>query len=366
MYIEDIIQDAAAHDQVSPSDQELFASFAQQIHSKRLALTDRQYHLACLKLDLYSDLFKFRSAKEFLLKYPLRTIDRERSVKISNNDELEIKYVFNKKLINFIETCKKWHQHDDKKQSLHYYEFTDESCFHIVNILQHHQFTIEPDLLDRFEQLRDMYNNLESVVPGIYNNKIKNIPETAIEKMHKQFGEPCDDNMFIYMDRRYDLGLVHFDQDYIEHENNIVEAIVNRKLGNVTAVVNITTEEATIEQLGEALNILKRDKVRVAHSGYFISIEEVNLAIDFAHNLSKTFNGKVSAPEVMKMWSEIDGTAQVTSAINSIERTFSSDDATPVIAINPTTTSMFRKMPLLNLAICYNNKDKPFLYAGIN
>lgn len=365
MYIEDIIQDAAEHNQVSPNDRELFASFSQQIHDKQLALTDRQYHLACLKLDLYSALFEFRSAKEFPLKYPLRKIDRERSVKISDNDNLEIKYVFNKKLINFIESCKKWHRHDDKKQSLHYYEFTDQSCFHIVNILQHHQFQIDPNLLERFEQLRDMYNNSESVVPGIYNNKIKNIPAAAIEKMHTQFGEPCDDNMFIYMDRRYDLGLVHFDQDYIEHENEIVEAIVNRKLGNVTAVVNITAEEVSAEQLGEALNILKRDKVKVSTSGYFSSTEEIDVAIDFALELSKTFNGVVKSPTHADSM-----TSTVSSTIEVVERRregkFNSDDTTPVISINPTTTSTFRKMPLLNLAICYNTKDKPFLYAGIN
>lgn len=342
MYIEDIIQDAAEHEQVSPNDRDLFTSFSKQIHNKKLALTDRQYDLAVLKLIEYRDLFQIDNIATIKTKLPIRVIDRERSVKISSRDTIAVKYVFNKKLINFIETCKKWHKHDDKKSSLHYYRFTDESCFHIINMLQHHQFVIEPDLLERFNQLAEMYNDMESYVPGIYNNKIKNIPAEAIEKMHEQFGEPCDDNMFIYMDRRYDLGLVHFDQDYIEHENKIVEAIVNRKLGSLTAVVRLTKADTTIEELGDALNILKRDNVRVIMGNHFTTEGDIEDCDNFALELSKTFKGTNNLDYYP------DGS-----------RGFVNDDSTPIISLNPSNTGIFRKLPLVNLAICYNDEDKP-------
>lgn len=344
MYIEDIIQDAAEHEEVSPNDRSLFASFSKQINNKNLALTDRQYELAVLKLTQYKDLFQVENIAMLQARLPLRVIDRERSVKVTSRDTIAVKYVFNKKLINFIETCKKWHKHDDKKSSLHYYQFTDESCFHIINMLQHHQFVIEPDLLERFNQLAEMYNDMESYVPGIYNNKIKNIPAEAIEKMHEQFGEPCDDNMFIYMDRRYDLGLVHFDQDYIEHENKLVEAIVNRKLGNVTAIVKLCSEHTTIEELGNALNILKRDRVRVTHGSHFTTEDDIEYCDNFALELLKTFKGDCS-----------------TKPFVGNPNFGQSELRTPVIALNSSHSGMFRKLPLVNLAICYNDEDKPML-----
>lgn len=263
-YIEEAIEVLIDSEDVSINDRALFTSFIRQIKSKKLGLTDRQYELAVLKLEKYKHYVDIPNPALLDTMYPIRTLDRLQTVSIQEIDDeefIELKYVFNNKMISVVKEIDKWFCRSKKRESKHYYECNDQSLYHIISALKEKQFTIEPQLLDRYNKLKFFYENKSSYVPGIYNNQIKNLPQEAIDSMINEFGEPSSSNMFLYKDSRYNLGLVHFDEEAV-HDNQIVQLICNRKSRCVKIPQTIPFSE-----LSFALDILNRPIRYVHQSG---------------------------------------------------------------------------------------------------
>ena len=262
--------------QIDNSDQTILQSIARQVF-KGTALTDRQYAVVKEKLLKYKDQYtaldyNFDLAIE-TLRMPLRAIDRSKYIKIVDTSDvynkvyesykekwqwIEIRFPFSKKLITLIDALPKKFYYHEKGSHQHYFKLTESNVFEIVDVFQNKEFDIQTDLIDLYKDILEMKNNKEQYIPGIYNLKLKNLNQKAIDVMISSIGEPTHENLALYKDREDMYGLHHFDQDALDKSifslTSLSQKIVRRQKHNV--LVNSTVY--TFGNVAESLLELNR------------------------------------------------------------------------------------------------------------
>jgi len=328
MFLEQLISKASEDESVTDNHRQLFKSLCVQVYRKSRALTDNQLELALTKLKTYS---KYKDASELPLEFPIRFIDRSRYVKFTQ-DKIIVRFVFNKKLINFIELAKQWLVSKNKIDNTYTYKFTDQSCFEIVNILQHHNFEIAPELTQRCVELQKIKNDPTSYVPGLYNYEIKNLPLDAVNFYTSKYGAPSNENLQMYIDRKQRIGLEIIDTTFNSNDKYL-EKIVNRK----SRFVYISPSDS-IKEIAKTLNKLNRDKILFVHDYNFFD-DLTDEAFKIRDELETTYTGEIT----MQLNLEQDTKTET------------------IFALYPRTKGWFRKFPLSDLIICYNNSGFPLL-----
>lgn len=253
---------------ISKNDATILFSIAKQL-SKGIAMTDRQYDLVRNKLSEYKDQFANHGVDVVAisenLMYGIREIDRSHWIKVltwKDEDVLGIRFPFNKKIINRIEELRKLSPVKDLsfKDNTHYFPYNAQNIFALVEIAKRFdsKFDIQTNILETYNQLKEYDNNREDYIPGVYDNKVKNIPQVAIDKLENDFGKPCDDNILLYYDRRNLYGLHYFNKSQIlqaqQKSSDIVNTIVNR---NSSAII-FKKESHTFDRMFEGLCDLQR------------------------------------------------------------------------------------------------------------
>jgi len=341
-YLEDIIEKAATEEKfkqdIKESDLELFKSMHKQITKKKLSLTDRQYDLILIKIEDYRDFLleglDDLPVSKLNLKYTIRTIDRTRYIKFKN-DKIIVRFIFNKKLIDFIEHCRKWYISHNKKENIYTYMFTDASCFHIIDKAQNLDFEIDAQLLDRFSKLKAMYEQPENYLPGVYDYTLKNLDDDAIEKYHNLLGKPCLENIHLYKDKAKKFGLETFTGIYIKtFDNKILNDIVNR----TNKFVYITSNDL-LQNVCEALNVLNRNDTLITYDYNYID-DHTDVADSIQDEMIRFYKGTVR----MQL---------------SLHDDIKTDT---ILAVYPVTQRwFFSRYPNADLIICYNNPSFPIL-----
>ena len=208
---------------VETVDYKLLTSIGKQVFTG-IPLTDRQHELIKTKLKFYED--QFIAAGYNLndcldnLRMPLRELDRTRYIKIvEQNDEevIAVRFIFNKKLISRMEKIKHSmpHLYDDNDK-IHYFPFNERNAFIIIEQFKDSNFEIDPSLLDYYTKVKEIDSNQNKYVPGIYSFKLENLSKNAVDYMISSIGEPSEDNLAIYNDRKEIFGLHHFEQQELE------------------------------------------------------------------------------------------------------------------------------------------------------
>jgi hypothetical protein len=128
-----------------------------------------------------------------------------------------------------------------------------------------------------------MKNNKEEYIPGIYNFKLKNLNERAVDYMISSIGEPSRDTLALYKDRQEMFGLHYFDQQDLEQSmsqlSTLSKKIVNRKKTNVF----VHQEKYTINALAESMLELNRFPLLV--------ILPTTDPLSYLHIVHSAFNG---------------------------------------------------------------------------
>lgn len=265
MYVEDYLDILLGFKEsyefkIDNSDHGLLLSISRQSH--RIGLTDRQLILLQSKLEKYIPQFKNYGYDNFdftQTKLPLRELDRSRWIKIIDN-KIAVRFVFNKKLLNVLENLRLQGIESDynKDSKIHYYEYDERNLFEIVASFKDKKFIIDENITETYEKLLEMKENAQKYIPGIYNYKLKNLNQTAIDYMISAIGEPNLDNLALYKDRQHQFGLHHFD----EHELNqsvfnlttLSKKIINRNKRNIL----ISPDNYTLDNICETLLELHR------------------------------------------------------------------------------------------------------------
>lgn len=252
-------------------DYNLITSLARQTF-RGVAYTDRQFELAKNKVLHYRIQLEdngFTVLDEHLAtpRMPLREIDRSRWIKIVEQLEddtcyqsdkspfIAVRFTFQKKLISALEQLNLKCYHYDKKTKVQYFEYSEQNLFRIVSAFTNKNFEIDP-------QVQELYNKItkfsrEDSLPGIYNNKIKNLPAAAINDLTSTLGEPTSENLILYKDRSLKYGL--YVDEYVTNVNSLQHRIAQRKTVNVS----VDSKNINIDELLIALEDLKRTKILI-------------------------------------------------------------------------------------------------------
>ena len=223
--------------EIAEKDKKLLLSIAQSTF-KGKALSDRQY-------EVVKKILTNGYQKDFLdrnvdlpssinnIRRPLRKIDRSEYIAIEKYQDnlsgasyqayddtgkcLVVRFPFNMKYSKLITEIKKFilfpsegYKSDNYK---HILPFTETIVYKTIDLFKDHIKDIQPELFDIYNEIDGYRNAPEKYVPGIYGLQIKNTPKNIVQPVVDKLGEPTLENLFLYNDRKEQVGLVHFDED---------------------------------------------------------------------------------------------------------------------------------------------------------
>lgn len=228
------------------SDYNILTSIARQVF-KGTALTDRQFDLLVKKFNDYKDQFDTNNIdidfiiENKVLRYPFREVDRTQSIVIDNK-HIIAQFPFNKKLINKIQRLR------------------TETTGSATNDKNQWKFTLSEgnvkaigDTLSNFEMsedFRNLYDQIcefkyEDYVPGLYNEdgkmSLKNLHPQAQTNLENAIGVLDKSNILMYIDRKRQYGLQHFDVEF--EKNTLTNCIALRNQTSVVVQNNIALGE---------------------------------------------------------------------------------------------------------------------------
>jgi len=226
---------------IERSDFNLVTSLARQVF-RGTGLTDRQYELAKQKLLCYQDQFLSNGITNLEsclqeLRIPLRQIDRTRYIKIvyeEGHPYIHVRFTFQKKLISAIEAIRlnvKAKTDYDKTEKIHKFEYDEKTLFIIIDALKDKNFELDETCKSIYEQI--LLFSKEEVVPGIYNNELKNLPVKGIELLKEEIGSLDKNNLLLYKDRALKYGIEVdnvVDSNFSELANKIANRQVNHNI----------------------------------------------------------------------------------------------------------------------------------------
>jgi len=244
-------------------------SIAKQVF-RGTALTAKQYSLVKkLLVEYYVDQFcaheiDLHEAVE-KLRYPLRKIDSSHWIKIQEmkgDTMIAMRFPFSKKIIKHVEELKNKNDKDYfYEKHTHFFPIKEKYIWKIVNIankFQDAKFDIEPKILELYKQLEVFEANPNDHIPGIYNFKIKNYPQSGLDICLDELGEPNYRNLFQYYDRRKFYALNYFDeaavQQSIADQSELTKKIVYRK----ESLVCVNSKTWPLEEVLKSIEEMNR------------------------------------------------------------------------------------------------------------
>ena len=231
--IEDLLECSANLRKAPPikldvSDMTIMHSIARQVF-KGTALTDRQLALMQEKLTHYKDQFinleiDFDFAIE-QLRQPLRQIDRSKYIKIIDG-MIHVRFPFRKTDIISIQICSSQLDPSDyfhkKGTHVHQFAYTELATLKLLDEFKDRSFDIDSELIEVYNQIKNIESNPEKYITGIFNGQAKNITT----KLETTIKDEIDNDSIKLIDRRFRYGL-NYNLDFTP--KNITEDIISRK-----------------------------------------------------------------------------------------------------------------------------------------
>lgn len=279
MYVEDYLENLVGLSGDSnqycleKNDVRFLSSIARQVF-KGIGLTDRQHSSVKEKILNYKSQFKSFNEEDLdNLRIPLRQIDRSQYVKISKCPEnfvngrndvsyIKIRFPFSKKIILIVERLKMliakfpntdyYHQQGSHE---HYFKLSEKSTYHIVNEFKEKQFEIDNELLEYYDQVKEIADNPQLYIPGVYNFELRNISQKTVEALTNDLGEVNSNTLALYKDRSLLYGLQHFDNDdvlsSVQNLSLLTQKIINRKSNLIFVNKNNWSLNSVIDSISE-------------------------------------------------------------------------------------------------------------------
>ena len=272
---------------IESEDCTILYSIARQVFRGK-AFTDRQLDVVCLKLNYYSKQFTdvgYNNLHEILAmritRTPLRTVDRSQWIKIVDEPErntpqfttsrmgkkpknkergkdshIAIRFPFSKKIIMLIEKlahANRQGYYHEKGSHVHYFKITENSVYDIVETFKNKSYEIDERLLEYATQIKEIKDQPEKYIPGVYNFELKNTSKSLDSKIKEHLGTLTDNNVHLYKDRSLLYGLEHFDDvhSYVNQTSVLTQRIIKRTEPSVFISKNEWSLDAVVSSLTE-------------------------------------------------------------------------------------------------------------------
>lgn len=268
---------------IAEKDKKIMLSIAQSTFRGK-ALSDRQY-------EVVKKILTNGYQKDFLdrnvdlpssinnIRRPLRKIDRSEYIAIENYQDnlsgagyqvydnpggkcLVVRFPFNMKYSKIITEIKKFilfpsevYKSDNYKHILPY---TETIVYKTIDLFKEHIKDIQSELIDIYEEIDQYRNAPEKYVPGIYGLQIKNTPKTIVQPVVDKLGEPTIENLFLYNDKKDQIGLVHFDEGDLASSTQNLKPLTKKILGRNHSLIQINKKQHAINEVLDSLLELQR------------------------------------------------------------------------------------------------------------
>ena len=197
------------------SDMTIMHSIARQVF-KGTALTDRQFALMQEKLKSYKDQFinleiNFDYAISEL-RQPLREIDRSKFIKIIDK-KIVVRFPFRKTDIISINRCAainndESNYHHKKGSHQHEFGYTELNVFNLLTEFKDRDFVIDCELLEVYQDIKNIKLSPQEHVPGIFNESASSI--NVSNKLKTIIDEEINNDPIKLIDRKFRYGLTDF------------------------------------------------------------------------------------------------------------------------------------------------------------
>ena len=257
-----------------PADQ-ILLSLARQV-KRNVGLTDKQYNIAKDRIKKYERAL----VPNFVLnlddvlsdtRLPMRSIDREKTItlcddkfKNSTNGNvplIKIKFPFNRKTMTQLQQIvgqlvREVEYFHEKGTHEHYVKLAEHIVENIISVFGKKDFYIDPAILEMYDSIIEVKSSQEKYVPGIFKDKILNLPPHAVSMIQDELGDINHKTRLVYRDRSLRYGINYYDYDV--PPNSLTEKIAIRTTQEVA--VDYSTD---FSKMIESLIDLKRAPILV-------------------------------------------------------------------------------------------------------
>ena len=252
---------------------------------KGVGLTDRQLvvvkkillsNYALQFVDRGIDLFK--SLEQ--LRGPLRELDRSTFIKIKQVSDVPqlnqvinrgnfgiehkvimLRFPFNMSYARLVNDIKKKFSYDSRYLNYdnHYlFPYEEKYVYHLVHSFKSKIKDIDLELITAYEKICAIKENSNQYIPGIYDYKIRNVPQEFVNFLHQDIGVPSKENLYLYRDRCKALSLEHLDQNAVQESLQSIDLLSQKIASRNSFIVNINREKWTLDQVIRSLHTLHR------------------------------------------------------------------------------------------------------------
>jgi len=159
-------------------------------------------------------------------------------------------------LDSVVQKCKRFYSHE-KGSSIHKFKLNEVTVNEVVSAFQHKNFYIDPNVSKFYVKIKEIEMNKESVLPGIYNNKLTNFKKSALDLMNLELGPLTSQNLIKFYDRRRRYGIT--DINGTVYQNTLTETIAYREETEIA----VNPEIHSLDSIVDAIIQLERFPILV-------------------------------------------------------------------------------------------------------
>lgn len=274
-YIEDLLHLLVDTIGTSESDNGILKSISSQC-KKGIGLTDRQYNLVLSKMKNYTNQFNELNCEIFdnlPTRLPIRQIDRDQVITIVSHGEMlgensayesykekwkwiKLRFPFSKKNIVAVEsissTSSKNQYYHQRGTHEHYFRLNEKNVYNVVNAFIEKKFDIDKDLIEWYNQIKELKQNKNSILPTVINFELINVSEVVQQTIEDEIGKISPSNFLKVVDRKRRYGLTDIDL------NNIPSGLIGEIVSRPATDININPELYNINSIVESIMHLDR------------------------------------------------------------------------------------------------------------
>lgn len=211
-----------------------------------IALTDRQFDLALVKIEKYQDgLERCGVAVDQVLalktlRWPIREVDRTQAMYLAKDPETNktvilVKYVFSKKFAEI------WAMLEDRitastqlDKNIKQISYTEKNLYLTVIAMQDLAVDISEEIYEIFEKIEKIMENPETVVPYLTyadeSYSVVNANSKCKEYLDKKFATVTDSNLLEFVDKAKHAGIFLKSENFTKKLRNFPTSDLTRKM----------------------------------------------------------------------------------------------------------------------------------------
>lgn len=145
--------------------------------------------------------------------------------------------------------------------------YTEKIVHRLIGKFKNKIKDIDPILLDVYNECEQIYKKEKDYVPGIYNYKIQNSSDAVTKYYQEYFGDPVNENLYLYFDRKEKMGLKYFDKVSLSQSTQNLSALSKAILDRNYSRINLDTKKWPLEQIVNTVHELRRFPLLVVLPG---------------------------------------------------------------------------------------------------